>query len=357
MPTKKKTSGGRPTLKLRTDKRKKVIKKGKSVSELRMDLVSNDWVIVATGRARRPETFATGNRVTEQRIHKKECPFCGDKVLDQGVTYRLDKPDGRWSTVAVKNKFPALSEGVKTNERKDGPNRIMDGIGFHEVIITWAHDRQMAQFTKAEIKEVVDVYQQRYLDLMNKKFIKYVSIFHNHGKEAGASIFHPHSQLIAIPVVDPHLRTSLEGAERYFTSQGKCVYCIMLEWDLKNKERIVYENERFVALCPFASQMSFEVRIYPKDHHAYFERMDDPVKWDFSDALQKTLSKIFVGLKDPPYNFYLHTAPCDGANYDHYHWHLIIAPKTSTYAGFEMGTGIEISTIEPEQAAKFLRKF
>ncbi|MCG2809008.1 MAG: DUF4921 family protein, partial [Candidatus Portnoybacteria bacterium] len=196
----------------------------------------------------------------------------------------------------------------------------------------------------------------RYLDLMNKKFIKYISIFHNHGREAGASVSHPHSQLLAIPVIDPDLRGSLDGAEAFYTSQGKCVYCTMLDWDIRDGRRVVYENEKFVVLCPFASQVAFETRIYPKEHQSYFERITESEKKLFADALRTALSKIHKGLNDPAYNFYIHTAPSDKANYDHYHWHLNIFPKTSTWAGFELGAGIEISTIEPEKAAEFLRR-
>ena len=84
--------------------------------------------------------------------------------------------------------------------------------------------------------------------------------------------------------------------------------------------------------------------------------MTEDEKKLFADALRKALNKIYKALKDPAYNFYIHTAPASGDNYSHYHWHLNILPKTSTWAGFELGAGVEISTIEPEKAAEFLRK-
>jgi UDPglucose--hexose-1-phosphate uridylyltransferase len=328
--------------------------KKKFPTELRMDLVSNDWVIIATGRAQRPESFAKQQRIKEV-VLPKDCPFCQKDILEQAITGR-DKPDGSWFVISIPNKFPAFSKGYDLHERKEGPNRIMDGLGYHEVIITADHQRQLAQFSQKEVKMVVDVYQERYLDLINKKLIKYVSIFHNHGREAGASVAHPHSQLIAIPVIDPDLRSSVDGAESFYRSQGECVYCTMLNWDIKNGQRVIYQNEKFVVLCPFAPQVSFEVRIYPKEHQPYFEKISQNDKELFADALQKALSKIYQGLKDPAYNFYFHTAPGDGESYDHYHWHLNILPKTAIWAGFELGAGIEISTIEPEKAAAFLRK-
>ena len=323
-------------------------------SELRMDLVSNDWVVIATGRARRPESFAKHQR-NKETVSPEDCPFCQEKNTKE-IIARRDRDDGSWFVISMPNKFPAFSKGDDLGERKEGPNRIMNGLGYHEVIVTADHQRQMAQFSQREMEMVIDLYQARYLDLMNKKFIKYISIFHNHGQEAGASVAHPHSQLLAIPVIDPDLRSSLDGAESFYRSQGKCVYCTMINWDTKDSRRIIYENEKFVVLCPFAPQVSFEVRIYPKVHQPYFEKMTEDEKILFADALRKALNKIYQGLNDPAYNFYIHTAPATEGSYDHYHWHLNILPKTATWAGFELGAGIEISTVEPEEAAAFLRR-
>ncbi len=323
-------------------------------SELRLDLVSNDWVVIATGRARRPETFAEEKRIRDD-VSPEKCPFCQPKILDKSVL-TLNKPDGSWFVLSIPNDFPALSKGDSLNEKEEGPNRKMDGIGFHEVIITSDHKKQMAQMTNQEIKLVIDLYQKRYLDLIDKELIKYVSIFHNHGKEAGASIAHPHSQLIAIPVLDPDLRSSLDGADNYYQKHKKCVYCSMIGWDIKDKRRIIYQNDEFVVLSPFAPQVSFEVRVYPKKHQPYFEKMTEKEKELFADAFRVALNRIYTKLKDPAYNFYFHTAPGDDQGHEHYHWHLNILPKTSIMAGFELGAGMEISTIEPEKAAEFLKK-
>lgn len=319
-----------------------------------MDLVSNDWVVIATGRARRPESFAKHQRIKEA-VSKKDCPFCQSKILDKAVL-KYDKPDKSWFIISMPNDFPALCSGKTLNQRKDGPNQVMDGLGWHEVIITADHQKQIAQFSKEEVRLVLDLYQSRYLELINKEFIKYVSIFHNHGQEAGASVAHPHSQLIAIPVIDPDMHDSIDGAKAFYQKHGKCVYCTMIEWDLKDGQRIIYENEKFVALCPFAPQVSFEARVYPKEHQPYFEKMSSDDKEFLADVFQNALSKIYKGLDDPAYNFYIHTAP-RGREYGHYHWHLNILPKTAIMAGFELAVGIEISTIKPEKAAEFLRKF
>jgi UDPglucose--hexose-1-phosphate uridylyltransferase len=310
-------------------------------SELRFDPVSKDWILIATGRAKRPEAFA---KETPRRSSgsKSACPFCHFK--------------GDWLVKVVPNKYPAFSPGARLNKRGEGPYQIMDGVGFAEVVVTRSHEKSMAQFSTQEIRQVLDVFQERYLDLMNEKFVNYVSIFHNHGETAGATISHPHSQIITHPIIDPDLKRSLAGSAEYQRKHKKCVHCIMLDFDIKKGQRIVFENRDFLVVCPFASRVAFETRIYPKRHLAYFERIKDEEKDFLAEAFKAALSKLYKALNNPDYNFFLHTAPCDGRNYDHYHWHFEILPKTSTWAGFELGTGIEISTIEPEKAAEYLRK-
>ncbi len=105
------------------------------------------------------------------------------------------------------------------------------------------------------------------------------------------------------------------------------------------------------------SRQAFEVRVFPNRHNPQFETMGEPELASAAEALQVALAKLERGLKHPAYNFFIHTAPtADGAGTRHYHWHIEIIPKTAVWAGFEIGTGIEISTISPEAAAAFLRK-
>jgi len=316
-------------------------------SELRFDPLSHDWVIIATGRGKRPETFKK-ERKREIIPSQKNCPLCqidkGKMILSLGNTF------------VIPNKYPALIPSNNLNEKSDGPYQKMDGVGYHEVIITREHRKSIAQLSVGQVRELIDVYQLRYLDLMKRKFVKYVSIFHNHGEEAGASIFHPHSQIVASPVIDPDLNRAISNSQKYFQEKKKCIYCLMNQWDEKAKKRVVFENREFLVVCPFVSKTAFEMIISPKKHLPYFEKITEDEKKYLAQALQVALKKVHRALGNPPYNFYLHTAPCDGRNYDFYHWHWTILPKTAIWAGFELCTGIEISTIEPEKAAAYLKK-
>jgi UDPglucose--hexose-1-phosphate uridylyltransferase len=128
------------------------------------------------------------------------------------------------------------------------------------------------------------------------------------------------------------------------------------EFEHAAQKRVVYENEHFIVFCPFASRVAFETWIVGKRANPYFERITEAEKFAAGEALQKALFAIYQGLNDPPYNFYIHTAPCDGKEYPHYQWHIEILPHTAVWGGFEFSTGIEISTIQPEAAAAYLRE-
>jgi UDPglucose--hexose-1-phosphate uridylyltransferase len=339
-------------------------KKPEFPSELRLDPVSQDWVLIATGRARRPETFQKEERAAFQgssvtcsfdTLDKQECPtaaFFEGEPVDIGERCVPEQ----WSTIAIPNKYPAFSPIASPRTNIVGPYQTMEGVGFHEVIITKDHQKDISQFTQAQVKELIDVYQARYLALIPEEFVNYIAIFKNKGERAGATIVHPHSQLIATPITAADIKRSMQGAKQYFTQYEKCAHCDMIQWDLQEKQRIIFENDSFVALCPFASRVAFEIRVYPKAHLSYFEAITEEQKGCFAEALSAAMQKLFKGLKDPDYNYFIHTAPVDGAKYPYYHWHLEIMPKTSTWAGFEISTGIEISTIEPERAAAFLKK-
>lgn len=346
--------------------------KPKFPSELRLDLISRDWVVIATGRGKKPKSFRREKRA-KIKIPKGKCPFCKVETQEKPVLIynkgekteipenwppsETKKTPTKWTTLVIPNKFPAFLPHPDLDEKIEGGlYQAINAVGFCELVVTRDHEKHFPHFEISKVKEVIDAYQERYLELMKKPFVKYISIFHNHGAEAGASQPHPHSQIITSPLIDVDLRRALSNSEKYFKKSKKCIYCQMNDWERKVKKRIIFENKDFLAVCPFASKAAFEVIISPKKHLSNFELITEKEKWQLAEALREVLRKIFKGLDDPAYNFYLHTAPCDEGNYPYYHWHWTILPKTGIWAGFEIGTRIEISTISPEKAAEYLRK-
>ena len=338
-----------------------------NVSELRQDLVSGDWVLIAKTRSRRPHTFIEKKKKDFiQSI--SECPFEDPQASGHGepllIYYEENKkhraPGAKklikdWSLQVIKNKYPAFGPGDCSKIYKEGPYALMDGAGFHEIVITRDHKKHFALLPLEKIEEVIRAYQERYLVLMEHHCVNYISIFHNHGLEAGASIPHPHSQLIAMPIIPSDVGRSLRGAKNYHEEHKRCVHCLMLKWE-KEERRSIFQNEHFIVYAPFVPRAAFELRIFPRKHQSNFEKINDTERKYLAEALWQALYHLYKGLKNPAYNFFIHTAPCDGKDYNYYHWHIEILPKTAIWAGFELGTGIEISTIEPEEVAKFLRK-
>jgi len=333
-------------------------------SELRYDIASKSWVVIASGRSKRPETF----KKKEDRLEKndtKNCPFCDEanyidkvEVIANGEPVDPEKElPKNWSVVSIPNKFPAFIPDDNLDKKDEsGFYKSMNAVGYHEVIVTKDHKKSIAQMENEEVVDILTTYKRRYLDLMKRKHVNHISIFHNHGKKAGASIAHPHSQLATTPLADMEVNSTLENTRQYMEEKGSCLYCDIQKWDMKNKERLVYQNDAFLVLCPFASKVAFQTVITPKKHLSNFEKITPDLIYLLADALRVTLKKIYEGIGDPDYNFYLHTAPCDGQSHDYYHWHFTVMPKTSVFAGFELGAGMEISTIKPEKAAEYLRK-
>lgn len=327
------------------------------ISEFRKDLVSGDWILFAPARKKRPGS--------DIEIKKKEriiplpenCPFENPEPAILWEPLPGKKKPEEWFLKIIPNKYPALiPHKICPEEETSEIYSTIGGVGFHEVIVTRFHQKTIVEMSAEEVEILIQAYQKRYRQLKNEPCIKYILIFHNFGADAGATIFHPHSQIIALPIVPLDVRRSFGGSAKYFKENGKCVHCAMIKSDLKEKSRVVYENKDFIVICPFASQISFEMRIYPKEHKPYFEEILDSERFFLAEALKTALQKLKKGADDPDYNFFIHTSPSADGEYKYYHWHLEILPRISKWAGLEFGSGTNVVAVLPEQAALILRK-
>lgn len=328
--------------------------------ELRKDPIVGRWVIIATDRARRPTDFI---RERVQIRGSGFCPFCygnESKTPPEILAYRSDgsRPNTPgWTLRVVPNKFPALGIEGTLNRQGEGLYDKMNGIGAHEVIIeTPEHRTTMAALPAAQIESVLWAYRDRILDLKKDTRFKYMLIFKNFGEAAGASLEHTHSQLIALPVVPKRVQEEVTGARDYYSYKERCLFCDMIRQEFSSGVRLVAENEKFFALCPFAPRFPFELWIVPKEHQSSFEESSRTEFQHLAALLKDMLGRLEAVLDHPAYNYIIHTSPVpDGVN-DYYHWHLEIMPKLTNLAGFEWGTGFYINPTPPEEAAKFLRE-
>jgi UDPglucose--hexose-1-phosphate uridylyltransferase len=325
--------------------------------ELRQNIITREWVVIARERARRPDEFA---RPPAPRPalppYDPSCPFCaGNEHLTERESFRIT--DGRtWAVRTVLNKYPALSpEGERVRTIR-GIHRSMTGVGVHEVVIEHPrHDTSLALLPASAVADVLRAYRARYIALRADPRIEAIIIFKNHGEAAGTSIVHPHSQIAAMPIVPNQIRARMEEAIRYFDENGECIFCQTLKEELVARDRIVYESPHFVAFIPYAALSPFHLWIFPRRHVTSFDGIFDSELEDLATTLRVVLAKLHHGLGNPDYNFSIRSAPARDGQTEYFHWYLAVIPRTTRTAGFEIGSGMYINTTLPEESAAFLR--
>jgi UDPglucose--hexose-1-phosphate uridylyltransferase len=325
--------------------------------ELRQNVATREWVIIATDRAKRPEEFIQTDkeRVESRSAFVANCPFCpGNEELD---LERLRLPaEGDWLLRVVRNRYPALQESGERVRHLDGMNPSISGVGYHEVVVeSRLHNTSPATEDLAEIERTLRAFQMRGLALRADRRIEQIIYFKNHGPTAGTSLLHPHAQLLGLPMVPYTIRARMEEARRYFAGQGQCVICRMREEEERERVRIVFENRFFSAFIPYAALSPFHLWVIPRHHRASFLDAPSEELGDLALVLRELLRKIYVGLNDPDYNYVVRSAPEREQAAEYMHWYVAIVPRVSRVAGFEMGTGMFINTALPEESARFLR--
>lgn len=304
--------------------------------ELRKHYFLNRWVLINPNRAKRPHQFK------ETKLHKKmkNCLFCpGNEKLTGKEIGRVGDP---WRLRWFENKFPAVTEEGNSNIIKNKFYTHANAFGYHEVIVeTPKHNKHIYDLNDNEFLELLKVYRNRHHELNSKKDIKFVSIFKNHGKNAGTSIEHSHSQVVAYGMIPEIIKEKISKSYK----KKKCLYCDIVKKEIKSK-RYCFSNKTFVAFCPYASRFHYEVWIIPKKHITNFDMNDLQLK-DLNKIFQKILKKLKkLGCS---FNYYFQ-------NHDKLHFHIEIIPRIENYAGFEWSTETIINPITPEAAAKFYKE-
>lgn len=327
--------------------------------ELRKDPIIGRWVIIATERGKRPHDFV----VEEEVVKGGFCPFCpGNEHTTPPEIFAFRDPGTQpntpgWQLRVVNNKFPALILQGEPDRQGEGMFDKMNGIGTHEVIIESPdHRLNLATLPVEHFILVLKAYRERIRSLGEDPRMRYVLVFKNQGRAAGASLEHSHSQLISLPIVPELVMEELNGSKFYYNWKERCVFCDMIRQELQQGIRVVEENEEFVALCPFAPRSPFEVWILPKTHHSSYVELQEDSLAQLAAIFSTTLKRLNTALRGAPYNFILHTAPVREPAIPYYHWHFEIMPKLTLMAGFEWGSGFFINPTPPEDAATYLRE-
>jgi len=324
--------------------------------ELRYNVITREWVVIATERAKRPDQFVRKEERKPLPEHDPKCPFCpGNEAMTPPATYVV--PDTQsWRVRVTPNKFAALSYEGERKRIVKGIRRTVTGVGIHEVIVeTPAHNKPTALLSDHEVELIVQTYLNRFKFASSDPRIEQVTIFKNHGEAAGTSLEHPHSQMIAIPVITSQIRERLSHALEHFDEYGECIFCRVLSQELEEGMRLVLETEHFVAFIQFATLTPFSMLIMPRRHMACFVEMRDAEAADLARILRRSLAKLYHGLADPDFNYVVRTAPTEYSGVKYYHWYVSIIPRLTRMAGFELGSGMFINVSLPEENASFLR--
>jgi len=358
------------------------------VPEYRYNLITDQWVIIAGDRGKRPTDFQTADGPQDSDFDEN-CPFCpGHEKMTPPETYAI-RPAGTppdspgWSVRVVPNKFPALSPKDK-QPHTSLPLQQHPGIGHHEVIIESPHHNLcMGHHDPDQAFLICQTLRDRYRFFTNNNSAqdchserseesharteRLVTIFYNHGATSGASLSHPHFQLLTQSVIPPRLSRQLQHCRQYQKQQNQSVFDAVIAAELDAAERILTCTDDFIVFCPFASRTPFEIYLLPRFEQLHFGQLDDNKLKSFSEILQQTLHAMDKHLNVPDYNMAFHTAPLPshserseesqphGEMHPGFRWYIQICPRIGITGGFELATDVFINTVAPEVAADFYR--
>lgn len=322
---------------------------GSSASHMRWNPVLEQWNVVATHRQDR--TFLPA---------AEHCPFCPAKDPERPT--EIPSPD--FQIVAFENRFPSFLPGASVSGLgRDNLYRTQPAQGVCEIIVyTPDHEASMSQLDVRHIRNLVDVWADRFAELGALEYVRYVFIFENKGEKIGVTLHHPHGQIYAFPTVPPVAESELTSSYVFKERAGQCLFCHILEREVAEGSRVVYKDRDMLAIVPFYARWPYEVHILPKRHAPALSDLDDAERMALARALKTVTSKYDNLFGFPmPYVMALHQRPTDGADHSYYHMHFEFYPphrtrdKLKYLAGVELGMGMFLLDAAPEEKAQELR--
>lgn len=339
-----------------------------AANEMRKDYLVDRWTVIATQRKKRPTDF---KRKSENKSQSGVCalepgnehmtpPAILVYLPDEGGIKKDRDLNGfrhkNWLVRCVPNLYPAFTPLEKREwlGLEKGFLSRASATGHHEVLIeSPRHDEHPGVTEISQQVHVINAYVDRLRELSSKPYVRYVSIFRNHGSEAGASLSHAHTQLIATPITPRIIEEELRASKEFFEKNEACAFCDIAERE-EQSPRFIWKNEHLVVFAPWASVHPFEFWIFPKKHQCCLLDLSQNEVAGLAETIRVCFGGLRTLLDDPPYNFGFHQITC-GAE-DHYHWHLEVYPRLSIWAGFEKSTGMFINVVSPEDAAEHMRE-
>ncbi len=290
----------------------------------RLNILTGEWVKVSPHRTRRPWNGQVDKSVTERLPeYDPGCYLCpGNKRAGD-----IKNPDYS-GTFVFDNDFMAILPKTEEGVYKNGLLQAKTEQGLCRVIcFSPRHDLTLALMKTEDIKNVVQLWVDQYIELGSMEFINHVQIFENRGSMMGCSNPHPHGQIWAereIPVLPA---MELLNQKMHYEEKNSCMLCDYLKQELEDGSRVIHENESFVVLVPFWAVWPYETMILPKRHMGSISLMNDKEKTDLAVVLR------LLGIKYDnlfqtrfPYSMGIHQKPTDGGEYPEVHFHFHYFP-------------------------------
>jgi UDPglucose--hexose-1-phosphate uridylyltransferase len=314
--------------------------------ELRKDPITGWWVATVVDRAFHRDRFARAAEPIDD--HLFGCANCSTPD-GEGVRVRMLK-DFAFHVVGTGEDARELDRGLAqvalAQARSTGSWRtIVAPPGEHRPLHAVGNEMIEALVGNARdaLAEARAIGQTDYLQVVQ-----------NWGAQAGARTNHLCLDLYDLPQIPHRIAEEMGGAARFVIREGECPFCRLVRDESRRPDRLIWEDASSVAFAPYASRSSFEVWIVPRRHESDFGRATTPDVAATSEALRQVLSRLAASLDGPPYNLVLHTAPLREQVDATYHWHWEIHPRLRDIAGLELGTGLPVNPVSPEDAVEEL---
>jgi UDPglucose--hexose-1-phosphate uridylyltransferase len=314
--------------------------------ELRKDPITGWWVATVVDRAFHRDRFARAAEPVDD--HLFGCANCTTPEGD-GIRVRMLKDFA----------FHVIGTGDDARELDRGLGQVAlaqaRATGSWRTIVAPPHEHRPLHAVGNEmIEALVGAARNALAEARSTSQTDYLQVVQNWGAQAGARTNHLCLDLYDLPQVPHRIAEEMGGAARFVIREGECPFCRLVRDETRRPARLVWEDDASVAFAPFASRSAFEVWIVPRRHEADFGRATAMDVAATSEALRQVLARLATSLDGPPYNLVLHTAPLREQVDATYHWHWEIHPRLREIAGLELGTGLPVNPVSPEDAVEEL---
>jgi UDPglucose--hexose-1-phosphate uridylyltransferase len=314
--------------------------------ELRRDDITGWWVAVVVDREFDRSRFALPAQPATGAV-STSCQNC-DVAMGDGVFVRVLKPHAFTVAGGERDARPDLDKR-RAEEREPALGLVGDVGSWGTICAPRGHHDHLAREDEAVVIELLERVREQIDAARRAGGTHYLQVVQNWGRQAGARTDHLCLDTYDLPQIPHRIGEELGGAARYLIREGVCPYCRLVRDEVAGRERLVFEDAGSVCFAPYASRSPFELWVVPRHHDADFGRATDAQLTSAAETLQKVLRLLSV-LDWPPYNLVLHTAPLHERVDETYHWHWEIHPRLREIAGLELGTGLPVNPVSPEEA-------